>query len=365
MSLWTGIVGEANTRAAMAFNTVLTQKIVIGLAKHRVFFRMLFGGIPRSAGNQAQGSMPNGHLTFEKITYASGTKYEMQFLGRLDDFQFLADGNDEVALLGASVNTDDVAFFTWDLAHYYKREFITGSETKSIRGDRLKSEQLVDFKLRKIGEEYARFVNTRLFGNTNQARGSIAGLDYIISATNTYGATRSSAGNEFLQSYVAAFTGSAFNLDQLLLAQNNICANNGDAKCGFMGTTVFSYLQHELQEHGLVLMNPNGHSADGFGATQNAYARHGITDYYHDNDCGNKRVYMLSMGQSDLPYWKWVMDEDPLITTGAIRASERADAYMIPVVAWGGLFCAHPAAQGKMTAVDTTADIAAPSAWAA
>lgn len=365
MALWTGIVGEANTKAAMAFNTVLTQRVVIGLAKHRPFFRMLFGGVPRAAGNQAVGGFADGMLRFEKINYVKGNQYEMQMLGRLDDFTFLQDGNDEVALVGASVNTDDVARFTWDLSHFFKKEWITGSEMSQIRNDKVKSEQLVDFKLRKLGEEFARFVNTRLFGNTNQSRASIGGLDYIINTNNVYGADRSSAGNEFLKGYKAAFTGNALNLDDITLAQNTVASANGDAECGFVGTTVFGYLQHELREHQTVMVTSDLET-DSFGATNINRVRFGPTWFYHDTDCGNKRLYILSFGRGDLPYWKVVMGDDPMISTGVIADKvNRPSANVIPVEGWFGLFCAHCPAQAKLTHGTETSDIGAPSAWAA
>ena len=362
MALWTGVVGEANTRAAMAFNTVLTQKVVIGLAKHRVFFRMLWGGIPRAAGNQATGAF-DGNLRFEKVTYARGNKYEMQMLGRLEDWEFLSDGNDEVALVGASVNTDDVARFEWDLSHAFKKKWITGSEMTSIRGDRVKSEQLVDLKLRQLGEEFARFVNTRLFGNANQSRTSIGGLQYIIDNANTYGVNRASAGNEFMQSYVANFTGGALNLDEITVAQNNLQAANGGAELGLVGTTPFGYLQHELREHNTVFVSSD-YEKDAFGGRNNRFVRLGCTDFYHDNDCGNNYMYILSFGPDDLPYWKWVMSEDPMVSTGGIADKvNRPDAMVIPAVFWGGLFCAHPAAQARLG--NSGSAIASPSGWAA
>lgn len=362
MALWGGIVGEANTRAAMAFNTVLTEKVVFTLAQHRPFFRMLWGGIPRAAGNQAVGALP-GVLRFQKVTYVKGNQYELQMMARLDDWTFLGDGNDEIALVTGSVQTDDVARFTWDLAHAYKKEWLPNSDVMSIRGDAVKSEQYVDMKIRKLGEELARFCNTRLFGNTNQSRGSILGLQYAIAADNTYGVNRSTAGNESFQSQVANFTGGALNLDEIDKQQNLVSTYNGDGECGFVGTTVFSYLRHELREHNTVMVQSD-YQKDAFGGSNNKYVRFGPTDFYHDGACGNNYLYILSFGSGDLPAWKWVMGEDPLISTGVlVDKVNRAAAGCIPAEFWGGLFCAVPAAQGRLG--NSGSAIAAPSAWAA
>lgn len=281
---------------------------------------------------------------------ASGTSLKWDEVIRGHEAKGLFSGYDILA----SQPINPVGAFTEDYAQYYSTLSIAKDEMIKNSGNKEKLFDMVTIQTKNARATFNQDMGTALYGAGTAVGGktTLAGLQKIVSATNTYaGYNRSTAANAFWRSTV---DGTGYTLANLKdstttsylpsIMRTNLAAATYDAGPNVIATTdkIYNLYQDIAGAHNLRIDNS---SADlGFkGVTFGA----GVT-MIADKNCTTNYMYMLTTDDFELYVFSeadFTMDSD-----GWVRPPNQL-AYTAHIIWMGQIICRVPRQQAVLTSV--------------
>lgn len=294
---------------------------------------------------------PGGGFDFERIERVTGNKIELTFMAKLDSVPTVADGSGELASSSATWAADYFGGSEFDWTHYNLKPAIPVSEWVKIAGNELKGEKF--FKERfgqivaSIEETIGNGINsTTAVSNFNTSIGTWRhalsdGTTSGESGYDTYGVTRSDAGNVDFQGNVTA-VGGALTTRVMKRAQLEIISKGGMPDLGLCGIDVYESWWNEVAQYSHVVNDSKMTEFKG------EWVRFGSTVYALEQRAGDNIMGLLTT--KNFKFWYREIDlfnektlwmRDPGLKAG----------YVAPFDIFAQLLCNSPRTGGILTGI--------------
>lgn len=325
---------------ANAFNKLYSYNFIPAIVDRNAFLYM-------ALGKSFMGS--DGLPSFERLVRDfNGPNIEGRFLGSLDTISTVSQGTNEVASDSGTYNADHFGntFFPW--THYYQNKKIPSTDYNRIRGDEAKTKNYVQDVMQAITlsmeNTLGTAVNAAVAGATETVCGNWQhavsdGVSTGETGYATYGFDRSDSANSWARG-INTVTTLQLTVPKIRTVKNGIAGNNGFAKVGIAGTTVYGIVQALADQYTWVESDPDWMDFTG------EYVGIGKTRFMLD-----QRATSGVLGLFTPETWTAYQRMINFTESGIVRNFATAASYVLPWDMFFQVICWDPGKNGKLTGI--------------